>query len=181
MVFPMVILAIMAVGAGWSFWAGGAAKFLEEGEYYNIHPAHAYSHGFFDLFTKAGEEPMPLIALVVALAGISLAYVIYSKKWVSAEKIGQVFLPIYTLIARKYYFDELYERIFVVRVLVDGLFKQIQLFDTYVVDGIVNGAGKVPIAAGGVLRRLQTGQLQGYGVAILIGVLIIMAVFFAYR
>jgi NADH-quinone oxidoreductase subunit L len=181
MVFPMVILAIMAVGAGWSFWAGGAAKFLEEGEYYNIHPAHAQSHGFFDLFTKAGEEPMPLIALVVALAGISLAYVIYSKKWISAEKIGHVFSPIYTLISRKYYFDELYERIFVVRVLVDGLFKQIQLFDTYVVDGIVNGAGKITIAAGGVLRRLQTGQLQGYGMAILIGVLIIMAVFFAYR
>jgi NADH-quinone oxidoreductase subunit L len=181
MVFPMVILAIMAVGAGWGFWAGGAAKFLGEGEYYHMHPAHWHPHGFFDLFTKVGEEPMPLIALVVALAGIGLAYAIYSKKWISSEKIGQTFAPIYTLISRKYYFDELYERILVVRVLVEGLFKLIQVFDTYVVDGIVNGVGKLAVASGGILRRLQTGQLQGYGVAILIGVLVIMAVFFAYR
>ncbi|HUV53281.1 MAG TPA: NADH-quinone oxidoreductase subunit L [Dehalococcoidia bacterium] len=181
MVFPMVILAIMAIGCGWTFWAGGAAKFLGEGEYYHLHPEHWHPHGFFDLFTKAGEEPMPLIALVVALAGISFAYVIYSKKWISADKIGQAFAPIYTLLSRKYYFDELYERVIVVRILLNGLFYLVQLFDTYIVDGIVNGVGKLTVASGSILRRLQTGQLQGYGLAIAIGILIIVVVFFAYK
>lgn len=181
MVFPMVILALMAIGCGWSFWAGGAAKFLGTGEYYHMHPAHWHEHGFFDLFTKVGEEPMPLIALLVALAGIGLAWVIYSKKWISAEKIGKMFAPIYTLLSRKYYFDELYEQVLVVRILLNGLFYGVQLFDTYVVDGIVNGAGKLAIASGGVLRRLQTGQLQGYGLAIVVGILVIVVVFFAYK
>jgi len=71
--------------------------------------------------------------------------------------------------------------VLVVRVLVNGIFYQIQQFDTYVVDGIVNGLGKITVTAGGTLRKLQTGQLQSYGLAIMVGVLIIMAVFFAYR
>jgi len=181
MLFPMVILALFAVGAGWSFWAGGAAKFLGEGSYAGLPGVPWEPHEFFALFSKAVEEPLPLIALAVALGGILLAYAIYSAKWISAEKIGQVFAPIYTLLSRKYFMDELYEQVLVVRVLVNGIFRQIQLFDTYVVDGIVNGLGKITVTASGILRRLQTGQLQGYGLAIVLGILIIMAVFFAYR
>ncbi len=181
MLFPMGVLALLAVVAGWSFWTGGAAKFLGEGEYAGLHPAHWHPHGFFDLFSKVGEEPLPLIALIVALAGISLAYAMYSRKWISAEKIGQVFAPIYKLLSRKYYMDELYEQVIVKRVLVNGIFLQVQRFDTYVVDGIVNGVGKVTVTASGILRKVQTGQVQGYGLAIALGIVIITAVFFACR
>jgi NADH-quinone oxidoreductase subunit L len=181
MLFPMVILALFAIGAGWSFWAGGAAKLLGEGSYAGLAGAHWEEHGFFSLFSNVVKEPLPLIAVAVALGGILLAYAIYNKKWISAERIGQVFAPLYTLFSRKYFMDELYEQVLVVRVLVNGLFYQIQQFDTYVVDGIVNGLGKITVRASGVLRRTQTGQLQSYGLAIVIGVVIIMAVFFAYR
>jgi NADH-quinone oxidoreductase subunit L len=181
MLFPMVILALFAIGAGWSFWAGGAAKFLGEGSYAGLSGVPWEQHGFFTLFSKAAEEPLPLIALAVALGGILLAYAIYSAKWISSEKIGQVFAPVYTLFSRKYFMDELYEQVLVKQVLVNGIFRQVQQFDTYVVDGIVNGLGKLTVKASGILRRVQTGQLQGYGLAIVLGVLIIMAVFFAYR
>jgi len=181
MLFPMVILAIFAIGAGWSFWAGGAAKFLGQGSYAGLAGAPWEQHGFFSLFTDVVKEPLPLIAVAVALGGIFLAYAIYSKKWLSADRIGQVFAPIYTVLIHKYFIDELYEQVLVNRVLVNGLFYGIQQFDTYVVDGTVNGLGKVTVRAGGALRKLQTGQLQSYGLAIVIGVVIIMAVFFAYR
>jgi NADH-quinone oxidoreductase subunit L len=180
MIFPMTMLAIMAIGCGWSFWAGGAAKFLGEGEYYGLH-AHWHAHGFFDIFTKVGEEPMPLIALAVALAGILLAYAMYSAKWLSPDRVGKLFAPLYTLISRKYYFDELYEQVFVVGILQNGIFRLIELFDIYVVDGIVNGVAKIAIVASSVFRRLQTGQLQSYGLAIVLGVLIVMVVLFCYR
>lgn len=180
MVFPMVIMALMAFGCGWGFWAGGAAKFLGEGEYYGLHAAHWHPHGFFDLFTKLGEEPMPLIALAVALAGILLAYAIYKARWLSAERIGRMFAPAYDLFSHKYWFDELYEHVFVVRVLVDGIFRLIELFDTYVVDGIVNGVAKATVFGSSAVRRVQTGQLQSYGLAIGLGVVIIVAVLFAY-
>ncbi len=180
MVFPMVVLALMALGSGWNFWAGGVAKFLGEGEYYGLH-AHWHAHGFFDIFTKVGEEPMPLIALVVALAGILLAYTMYYTKWLSPDRVGKIFAPLYILFSRKYYFDELYEQVFVVGILQNGIFRLIELFDIYVVDGIVNGVAKIAITSGNVFRRLQTGQLQSYGLAIVLGVLIIMVVLFAYR
>ena len=167
MLFPMVMLAIFAIGSGWTLW--GVNEFLG-----------GHGAGFFRILDPR-ESPLPLISLAVALSGIFLAYAIYSKKWISADRIGQVFAPIYTVLSRKYFFDELYEQVLVVRVLVNGLFYRIQQFDTYVVDGIVNGLGKITVRAGGALRRLQTGQLQSYGLAIVIGVVIIMAVFFAYR
>jgi NADH-quinone oxidoreductase subunit L len=181
MLFPMVILALFAIGAGWSFWAGGAAKFLAEGSYAGMHGVSLEPNAFFGLFSNVVHEPLPLISLAVALSGILIAYAIYSAKWISSEKIGQIFAPVYTLLSHKYYFDELYEQVLVFRVLYEGLFKLVQLFDTYVVDGIVNGLGKITVAASGALRKVQTGQLQSYGLAIAIGVVIIVAVFFAYR
>jgi NADH-quinone oxidoreductase subunit L len=170
MIFPMVILALMAIGAGWSFWAGGAYEYLG-----------GHAHGFFDVFTKAGEEPLPLISLAIAISGIGLAYAMYGAKWISPEKVGKAFAPLHTLLSRKYYMDELYERIIVVRLLYDGLFLVVEAFDTYVVDGIVNGVAKAAVTVGGLLRRVQTGQLQTYGFAIGLGILIIMLVWFAYR
>jgi NADH-quinone oxidoreductase subunit L len=181
MLFPMVILAIFAIGAGWSFWAGGVAKFLAGGSYGGMHGISLESNAFFGLFSNAVHEPLPLISFVVALSGILMAYAIYSAKWISSERIGQIFAPIYTLFSRKYYFDEIYEHILVFRLLYEGLFKAIQIFDTYVVDGIVNGLGKLTVSASGALRKVQTGQLQSYGLAIAIGVVIIVVVFFAYR
>ncbi|MFA4836754.1 MAG: hypothetical protein WC749_11880, partial [Dehalococcoidia bacterium] len=49
-------------------------------------------------------------------------------------------------------------------------------FDSVVVDGIVNGSAAFGRGIGGLLRKLQTGQLQEYGVAMGFGVVIILAV-----
>ena len=180
MLFPMTVLAIMAVVAGWEFFTGGAAKFLGEAPLYGLHPEHWHAHGFLDLFTKVGEEPMPLIALGVGVAGIALAWAIYGAKWIPVETIGRLFAPIHTLLSRKYYMDELYEQIFVVRILQNGINFVVELFDTYVVDGIVNGVAQATMSAGGAIRRVETGQLQLYGLAIGLGILVMMIVFFAY-
>ena len=130
---------------------------------------------------EALTEPLPLISLAVGLAGILLAYLMYGAKWISPDKIGRIFAPLYTLFSRKYYMDELYEQVFVVRILLNGLFRIVEIFDTYVVDGIVNGVANLTVLAGSAIRRVQTGQLQTYGLAIALGVLIIVIVFFAYR
>ncbi len=167
MLFPMVVLALFALGSGWAFWGGGAFEFMTEG--------HHQLHGFFEVLA----EPLVLISLAVAIAGIILAYAMYSAKWISPDRVGQAFAPLYNLFSRKYYFDELYEGIFVVRVLYDGLFRLIELFDNYVVDGVVNGTAKVTVLSSSVVRRVQTGQLQSYGLAIVLGVLIITGVIFA--
>ncbi len=170
MIIPMVALAIPSIFVGWHIWSGGAFQYLG-----------GHSHGFFDVFTKAGEEPIPLLSLLLALSGIGLAYAMYKAKWLSAEKAGRAFAPLYTLFSRKYYMDELYEDIIVRRILYNGLFWIIDVFDTYVVDGIVNGVARGTATSGGVLRRVQTGQLQAYGLAIVLGILIIALIWLVYR
>jgi NADH-quinone oxidoreductase subunit L len=169
MVMPMVVLAILAVVSG--FWnvTGAFGQFMGHGE------THSFAQGFFGILTHS----LPWISLLLAGLGILLAYAMYSAKWLSAERIGRIFKPFYTLFSRKFWFDELYEKVFVGKVLVKGLFAGLQGFDTYGVDGAVNGIAKGALATGKAIRKAHTGQLQLYGLFIGIGILaIILCVYF---
>jgi len=161
MVMPMVVLAVLAVVSGLWNVTGQFGAFMG-------HEAHSF--GFFGILT----QPLPWISLILAGLGILLAYAIYSAKWLSAERIGRLFSPLYTLFFRKYWLDELYEKVIVGKVLIGGFFAGLQLFDSSGVDGVVNGLGGVTMAGGRAIRRAQTGQLQLYGVVIGIGLLVII-------
>ncbi len=167
MVLPMVVLALLAILSG--FWniTGGFNSFMGEGE------TQGFFTGLFGVFT---HSPLPVIALLIALLGIFLAYAIYSKKWLSAEKISRAFKPLYTLFSRKYFLDDLYENLIVKKLLNGGLFNLLQKIDTYGVDGTVNGLAATTSATGRATRRAQTGQLQMYGIGIGIGILVIIIV-----
>jgi len=173
MVVPMVILAVLSVASGWLNVTGSFSQFLGHGGDVEV---HSFIGGFFGMLT----HPLPLISLLVAGLGIFLAYAMYSAKWLSAEAVGRVFKPLHTLFSRKYWFDELYERVIVVRVLVDGIFGALSIFDSRVVDGAVNGVARGTNEASGVMRRTQTGQLQAYGIAIAIGVIAIAVCFYLF-
>ncbi|MBA7605164.1 NADH-quinone oxidoreductase subunit L [subsurface metagenome] len=161
-IIPLVILAIFAVIAGW----------LPVGDFLgaDVH------FSFFGALTSW----LAWASLSFGIAGILLAYIIYVRKLLSAKSIGQSLGPVYTLLIRKYFFDELYERFFVMRFLVDGIFAAFQWVDTYIVDGSVNGIATITVAGGKVMRRLETGQLQVYGLAIFIGILAIVAFLFIF-
>jgi NADH-quinone oxidoreductase subunit L len=168
MVVPMVVLAFLSATSGWLNVSGLFGEFIGEGHTQN------FWGNFFGILT----HPLPLIALAVALAGIFLAYAMYCARWISPQWVGKAFAPLYTLFSRKYYMDELYERIFIGIVLYRWIFRLLELFDTYIVDGTVNGLAQLSIFAGKVGRKLQTGQLQAYGFAIVLGLLFIIAIFY---
>ncbi|HEY8489446.1 MAG TPA: NADH-quinone oxidoreductase subunit L, partial [Dehalococcoidia bacterium] len=111
----------------------------------------------------------------VALAGIGLAWLIYGTGALKAEAIRRAFGPVATLVEQRYYLDHLYEGVLVRRVLYGGISQASALLDARVVDGAVNGAAGLTRWAGSQLRRAQTGQLQGYGVAFAAGVVVIIA------
>jgi NADH-quinone oxidoreductase subunit L len=102
-----------------------------------------------------------------------MAYVVYNKQWIKPASFGKVFGPLYTLVFRKYFFDELYENIIVKVVLLKGLFTGFNLFDSKGVDGVVNGVADGVTGSGRAIRHAQTGQLQLYGLFIGIGIVII--------
>ncbi len=168
MVIPMVVLAALAVVSGLWNTGGGFVEFMGE--------HHAHAPGFFGVLGMG----LPWLSLFLAGLGILLAYAMYSKKWISAEKIGSAFKPFYTLFLQKYWFDELYEDVIVRISLIGGLFNGLEKIDTYGVDGAVNGVAETISDGGGLLRKVQTGQLQLYGLFIGIGILaIILVLYFA--
>jgi len=164
MVMPMVVLAILAVVSG--FWnvTGHFDAFMGHGG------THSFAQGFFGILT----HPLPWISLIMAGLGILLAYAMYSAKWLSAERIGSLFQPLYTMFYHKYWFDEFYEGVLVKMALINGFFAGLQQIDTYGVDGAVNGIANGALAGGRAIRRAQTGQLQFYGLVIGIGILAII-------
>jgi NADH-quinone oxidoreductase subunit L len=190
MTIPLMVLAVLAVGSGFFNITGGFNSFFGAGE------THSVLQGLFGIFA----EPLPWISLLLAGAGIFLAYAIYSRKWLSAENLGRVFSPLYKLFYHKYWVDELYEGIIVKKLLMGGLFKAAHFFDTKVidggintfiiqkvivknffaglfafdrkgVDGAVNGVAGTTLVAGKTVRKAQTGQLQFYGLIIGLGIL----------
>jgi NADH-quinone oxidoreductase subunit L len=169
MVVPMVILAVLAVASGFWNLTGAFSVFMGEGE------THSWVQGLFGILA----HPLPWISMALAGLGVLLAYAMYCKKVISAERVGKFFGPLYNWAYNKWYFDELYENIIVKKLLLGGLFNIMQKFDTYVIDGVVNGIGGITVGGGRVLRRWQTGRVQLYALFMGIGaVAIILVVFF---
>jgi NADH-quinone oxidoreductase subunit L len=170
MTIPLIILAVLSIFSGLWNVTGHFGAFMGHGE------THGFLEGLFHPFTLS----LPWISLILAGLGILLAYAMYSKSWISAERVGGMFKPLYTLFYRKYWFDELYENIIVKNALLRGLFGGFEQFDNKAVDGAVNGVANGVIASGRAIRYAQTGQLQLYGLFMGIGILAIIFVIYFF-
>ncbi|MGQ9674534.1 MAG: NADH-quinone oxidoreductase subunit L [Chloroflexota bacterium] len=155
MTIPLILLAVPSVLSGLVNMNGDFARFMGAEHVAEMNLSVALS------------------STAVALFGIFLAWLVYGRQAVSAQSIGRVFGPAYTLVARKYFVDELYQ--WIVDKVVLGLSNLGAWFDQVVVDGVVNGVAYVVMAAGTVLRRAHTGQLQGYGLVFFAGIFLILA------
>ncbi|TES87523.1 MAG: NADH-quinone oxidoreductase subunit L [Dehalococcoidia bacterium] len=170
MTIPLIILAVLSIFSGLWNVTGHFGAFMGHGE------THGFLEGLFHPFTLS----LPWISLILAGLGILLAYAMYSKFWISAERVGGMFKPLHTLFYRKYWFDELYENIIVKNALFRGLFGGFEQFDNKAVDGAVNGVANGVIASGRAIRYAQTGQLQLYGLFMGIGILAIIFVIYFF-
>ncbi|MEX2226860.1 MAG: NADH-quinone oxidoreductase subunit L [Dehalococcoidia bacterium] len=107
--------------------------------------------------------PIAIGSTALALAGIASAWLVYEAKTVRSEELQRVFGPAHTVVAEKYYVDELYEDVVVRNGLMGVVVAVTQWFDTNIVDGAVNGSANVTRRAGDGLRWLQSGSVQAYG------------------
>ncbi len=158
MTLPLLLLAVPAVLVGFANFPHHATEgiaHLLEGALPES-SAEALRHEGF-------SWPIAIASTVLALAGIGLAYAVYEAKAISSASLQKAFGPIHTLVARKYYMDELYEDVIVRRGLYGFVCAVGQWFDTNIVDGTVNGAGAVTRRVGDGLRWVQSGSVQAYG------------------
>jgi len=149
--------------------AAGAAEPLAEA----AGVTHAAEAG-----AEAGEEVLELtlmgVSSAIAVAGILIAFGIWVRKRVIAERFAETYPGIHRLLLNKYYVDELYDASIVQPIKVisrDGLWRA---FDVKVIDGLVNGAGRVVDTGATTLRRLQTGSVRAYAGSLFVGVIVIL-------
>jgi NADH-quinone oxidoreductase subunit L len=105
---------------------------------------------------------------VIAVVGIALGGALYRRGLPEREYLERI-PPLYTLLERKYFLDDLYEGVFV-RAVTGQLAPATYWFDQRVIDGVVNGAGLGTRRLSRGLRYLQSGQAQWYAAALFVGV-----------
>jgi NADH:ubiquinone oxidoreductase subunit 5 (subunit L)/multisubunit Na+/H+ antiporter MnhA subunit len=150
----------------------------------NEHDAHAASI----------VAPASLIAIGTALAGFCLATLMYGIKRLDPDEVRRQFDPLYRFLLNKWWFDELYDWIFVrpthvvarfasgfdrswIDWFVDGLASVTKTVatlwerfaDQTIVDGFVNSLARRTFATGVALRAVQTGRIRQYVMFIVIG------------
>ncbi len=166
MVAPLLILAVPAVLSG--FWnIDEAFTDLVNGAL----PEGVHEHEFnFELWIATASTG-------AALLGIFVASIIYyaPMRIMEPDEVGRAFRPLYTLLSNKFYLDHLYEIVIVRHLFYGGVVRLAAAFDAVVVDGIVNGAGKLTSVFGERLRLAETGQLQAYGVSFIVGAVVVAA------
>ncbi|MBI3921598.1 MAG: NADH-quinone oxidoreductase subunit L, partial [Armatimonadetes bacterium] len=160
MTLPLMLLAVGAVGAGWI--AKPFQEFLSP--VFQAHEAaeHAGGHAF----------PM-MIAIAAAAVGIVTGCAFYAKTSEVPGRIVSAIPGAYRLLYNKYYVDEIYDRLIVSKGHQLSRFLA-QLFDVYVVDGLVNGVGKLVAGIGEVVKQSQTSYVRNYALTMVAGVILLV-------
>ncbi len=172
MVVPMAILAVFAVLVGF------IANPLVDLGFVPVHWfAHFMAEGWVAVKIPSFDILLAVVSSVAAVAGIFVAYMMYYRQQWSPEDMGRRFRSAYTTLSRKYYFDELYEDILVRRVFYNGAARILDWGDKNIVDWVADRIGWLGANVGTPLRQLQTGQLQQYGAAISVGILIMLGLY----
>jgi len=163
---PLVLLAIPSVFVGYWAWNGRFATFLQGGV------QQVFVNPFSIGLTYAG--------IGIAFVGIGLAWAMYGAgwRWDLAFTRTPVGAFLYRILLNKYYMDELY--LWIVRKGVLGLAYAAEAFDRYVIDGLVNGTASAIVTLGADFRRIETGRLQSYAIAIFGGAALLSAAVFIF-
>jgi NADH-quinone oxidoreductase subunit L len=206
MTVPLIVLATVSLFVFYSFNPFGAADgwfFAAIERPLSIVPEllqPASNALFHDVLHDVHGTAMTL-SILIAAAGILLAFAVYQWKKISADNLAKRAGVLYRGASGLWYFDEIYDRVFV-----KGLFlltKISQWVDTYIIDAFVNGTAVVARGistvsgwidnnivdglvnatastadrAGGLLSHVQTGRLQTYLVYIVFSFLVLFILF----
>ena len=176
MLIPLAVLAVGALGAGYVFepdFAGHAYNEFWKGAIFTgahneiLHEMHAIP-------SWAGYAPTAMMVL-----GFLISLYVYVLKPGTAQALARTFPRLYQFLLNKWYFDELYDFLFVRPAFALG-----RLFwkggDGAIIDGLGPDGVAARVADGARLAvRLQTGYVYHYAFAMLIGVAAVVTYFVA--
>jgi NADH-quinone oxidoreductase subunit L len=167
MYVPLVILGILSVVGGVINLPGltTLANFLDP-VFHNV-PAHE--------IPSTIEWVSIGLGVLAALVGLALAWSRYRKGFEYKESSN----PAYQFVFHKYYVDEALDVVLIRPILALGRGLTFGL-ENFTLDGLSRGIGWTLRACSSGLRRLQTGYMRNYALAIMLGVVLIV-VYYAVR
>jgi len=176
MAVPLIVLAIGSALAGYLNMPaaiGGSAlfeHFLEP----SLHvPAMEGAHAAAEHADHGVELMLMIVSSLIALAGIGAAAFLYVKRPEMPDACVARFPGVYQFLVNKGYIDELYDAA-VVQPIKSLSEHVLWKADARVIDGAVNGTGKIVFETGTLVRQLQTGSVRTYAVSILLGAVMIV-------
>jgi len=177
MLVPLLVLAAGAVATGFAFrgWFIGE----EWRDFWRGSIVNAQGNNVLH-----DMEHVPLLAsllpTLVGVLGIALAYVMYVLRPELPARLAAAAPRLYDFVLNKWYFDELYDRIFVrpagrlARVLW-------QVGDATLIDGVPNGIASLTTDGSAQVVRIQTGSIAVYAFTMLIGLVALVSIFLVFR
>jgi NADH-quinone oxidoreductase subunit L len=112
------------------------------------------------------------LAMALAFGGIGIGWLTYGSRTISADMLASLFAPMRYAAERKFWLDDLYLAIY--RYGLMTFSRAIGWLDRYIVDGVLNVVSAWTLDAGDALRRVQTGKVQDYIVAVGLGLLALL-------
>ena len=115
-------------------------------------------------------------SIIAAVIGIGVATVLYFKKSELPDKIASKIRVLYIGAYHKFYFDEVW--LFITRkIIFNCISRPIAWFDRHIVDGFMDALSSVTNNAAESIKGFQSGRIQQYALAYLLGTLILIAGF----
>lgn len=167
MTIPLIVLAVLSVAGGWI-------------QLPHVFGGHPYFNEFLSKSTGVAEHADPGLAtkeywlLGATIVGLTIIYIVCQRLFAVKEFNGEYKSGFKKLLANKWYVDELYDSIIVKPLNRLGDFFD-KVFESQVVDWIVNGAGKAVNYGSRQLRLLQSGHVGSYILLMVVSMLLIFA------
>lgn len=161
MTVPLLILAVLSIVTGYL----GIPQFIA--------PVLPGPDEMAAPHTGLAAAGIMIAATLMGLGGIAAAYVVYVKSPGLPQQLAEKWKQVYALSFNKWYVDELYDRTFVTPTvdLANGLWRRV---DVAVIDAMVNGVASATMLWGRTMRRVQSGQVQHYALAMALGAVVIL-------
>jgi len=171
MTIPVILLAIGAIFAGLAFYE----------PFVGHHMSEFWGNSIFNqdkaLFDKAHHVAVwvKLLPLIASLSGFFIAWYFYLLKPDMPQKIARDFTALYAFLQNKWYFDEIYQAIFI------NNYKRLSVISAYiidnkVIDGIMCGLPALGVKFSGRLSaQYHNGYLYYYAFAMILGVVLLLS------
>jgi NADH-quinone oxidoreductase subunit L len=171
MLVPLLLLAVGAMFAGAVFAPSFIGHHWEE--FWNGAIVNAPGN---EIMHHVHEVPgwVPLAPTIVGLGGIALAYVMYMFAPSLPGALARAFPGVHRFLLNKWYFDELYDAIFVrpAQALARGFWK---IGDVRIIDGVPNGLAASVAGAARQAVALQTGRVASYAFTMIVGLVVLVS------